>query len=201
MDQATVGFRISDWDTPLRVNPNRSPGRYNHAGSPATQYFGLHPLTPWAEYMRYHGLRDAEELANRRLSIWAVRLDVADAPSITFENASTFGLEPWDLVSADHSACRELADRLRNDSTGPQTVVVPSAALPGTRNVVVLGERAPIPYLWTPIDEVDLPVSIVAAAAQPPLDLIPFVRHGDEAHREFEAWARGERYAFGDVLL
>ena len=149
--------------------------------------------------MRYHGLRDPDELAERRLTIWAIQMELESAASITFENASDFGIEAWDLISADHSACRALGNRLRNDAVGPKTIVVPSAALPGTRNVVIFGERAPIPYEWLPLDEVDLPVSTVAAAALPPAALIPLVRHGDEPHGEFEAWKRGEHYLFDDI--
>jgi hypothetical protein len=41
-----VGYRVADWDTPLWVNPNRSPSRWWTPGA-IVQYWSLHPLTPW----------------------------------------------------------------------------------------------------------------------------------------------------------
>lgn len=198
MDEQT-GYRISDWDTPLRANPNRSPGRFNRASSPATQYVGLHPLTPWAEYLRYHGLRAEEDIIVRQLSIWAIRVDLSTAVEITFENATDFGIEASDLVSDDHGACQSLADRLREDARSPKAIIVPSAALPGTRNLVVFGERVMIPYLWDPLDEGDIAACIVASKATPPLDLLPLVRQEGDQHAELEAWNAGRLYEFADL--
>lgn len=194
-----VGYRISDWDTPLRANPNRSPGRYNRANDPATQYIGLHPLTPWAEYLRFHGLRRVDDVADRRLSIWALRLSLEEAVEIRFENAPDFGLQAGDLVSDDHGACQDFADRVRAEAGMPATFIVPSAALPGTRNVVIFGERVDIPYLWEPLDEGDLPTCVVAARARPPDRLLTMVRHPGEPHSELDAWAAGRRYRFADL--
>jgi len=194
-----VGYRISDWDTPLRVNPNRSAGRFNRAGSPATQYIGLHPLTPWAEYLRFHDLRRADELAERRLTIWALRLDLDSAAAIGFDNASDYKLQPPELVDDNHEACQDLSDRLRSDAAAPKTIIVPSAALPGTQNVVIFGERVAIPYQWPPIDEVDLPVCVVAGRAVPPPTLVDHVRFRGDGHAEFEAWLSGRRYVFADL--
>lgn len=200
MAERAIGFRIAAWDTPLRVSPNRSPGRFNHTSSPPTQYASLHPLTPWAEYIRNQGLQTPEELAEHRLRIWALRLDLSAAAEVSFETAPSFGLEPWDLVGSDHGPCRDFADRLRAEASAPKTLIVPSAALPGTRNVVILGERVAIPYQWPALDEGDIPASIVAVGAQPPADLLPLVRHGDSPHAEHDAWAAGRRYRFDDLI-
>lgn len=195
-----TGFRISDWDTPLRVNPNRSPGRFNGANSPATQYVGLHPLTPWAEYLRYHDLRRTEEIADRRLRVWALRLDLTDAVEIGFENAfEDFGLQPEDLVADDYTPCQRLADRFRADAAEPKKIIVPSAALPGSRNVVILGPRESIPYLWAPIDDGDIPACIVAEHSQPPEGLVDLVRFRGESHVELEEWLKGRLYDLADL--
>jgi RES domain-containing protein len=194
-----VGYRISDWDTPLRVNPNRSAGRFNGAGSPATQYIGLHPLTPWAEYLRFHDLRGIAEIAERRLTIWALRLEIDSATAIGFDNAGEHALQPADLVDDDYGPCQELGDRLRADAAAPKTIIVPSGALPGTQNVVIFAERVGIPYLWSPIDELDLPACVVAGRAAPPPALIDNVRFRGERHAEFEAWLSGQRYDFADL--
>ncbi len=194
-----VFYRISNWDTPLRVNPNRTAGRYNKAGSPATQYMGLHPLGPWAEYLRSNELRDPTELAEHRLRIWAIRVDLDEAKRIDFTNASDFNIEAEDLVSDDHRPCRRLAERLRNDGRAPKVIIVPSAALPGTENLVIFGERVPIPYLWAPIDPGDLPACVIAERSRPPSEISPLVRHFGEPHRAFEEWRAGRRYRFPDL--
>lgn len=194
-----VLYRISNWDTPLRVNPNRTAGRYNDAGSQATQYMGLHPLTPWAEYLRTNGLRDPAELAEHRLRLWAIRVDLAEARRIDFTNAREFKIEAADLVADDHGPCRRLAERLRSDALGPKMIIVPSAALPGTENLVIFGERTPIPYLWTPIDSVDLPACVLAERSQPPAEISPLVCHRGEPHRGLEEWEAGRRFRFPDL--
>lgn len=193
------GFRISSWDTALRVNAHRSPGRFNRTGSPATQYISLHPLTPWAEYVRYHELTTPEEVAERRLRLYTIRVITEDISTLDFENASSFGLKPGDLVADDWTACQELADRLRDDDAAPKVLNVPSAALAGTRNIVILGERVAIPYLWTPVDDGDLPASVVAEHARPPEKLLELTRMRPEPHAELEAWSSGRRFEFEDL--
>ena len=183
-----IAYRISDWDTPLRVNPNRSAGRYNHAGSPATQYIGLHPLTPWAQYLRSNDLREIESLAERRLRIWVLQLDLSPAVEITFDNAGDYGVSPDDLVDDDHRVCQELGDRLRSDPALPETLIVPSAALPGTKNVVIFGERVRIPYGWNPVDEGDIPTSVLAERSQPPDGIAALVRYSGEDHAGLVEW-------------
>lgn len=193
-------FRISTWDTPLRVNPNRTAGRYNDAGSPATQYFGLHPMTPWAEQMRAQDIKNIEQLEDLRLRIWAIKVDLTEATEITFSNAYRFEIEPEELVADDHAACRRLASRLREDPKAPKTIVVPSAALPGTRNVVIFGERVSVPFSWAPMDFTDLPTSIVAERSQPPDGLEQVVRFPGMPNPELNAWTNGAIYEFDDLV-
>lgn len=199
-----AGFRVASWDTPLRVNPNREAGRWNAPGSSATQYIALHPLGSWAEYLRWHGLRSAVDLAEIRLGVWAIRVTVNEILTITFDNAGEIGLTAEDLVSEDWSACQAAADRLRADRAAPRVLQVPSAALPGTRNVVILGPRVALPYTADPQGSVDLPLTLAAAGARPPTSLVDLVRYRDDPHAELVAWARGERYRLpepSDALL
>lgn len=197
---AEVGFRIANWDTPLRPNPHRSPGRYNRAGSPPTQYIALHPLTPWAEYLRANDLRVPEQSADLQLNLWALRVDLTEAVEVGFENCfAAFEIEPEDLVGDDHSECQALADRLRADSSEPKALIVPSAALPGTRNLVILAAREAIPYQWTPIDSGDIPACALTKASQPPDGLLEKVRFVGEPHAELEAWGEGRRYELSDL--
>lgn len=199
-----AGFRAASWDTPLRVNPNREAGRWNKAESSATQYIALHPLGSWAEYLRWHGLRHAEDLAEIRLGVWAIRVIVDQLRIVHFDNAGEIGLTAEDLVSEDWSACQAAADRLRADRAAPKVLQVPSAALPGARNIVILEPRVALPFTVEPQGPVDLPLTLAAAGARPPSSLTELVRYRGEPHAELVAWARGERYRLpepSDALL
>lgn len=189
-----AGFRVASWDTPLRVNPNRQPGRWNHGGAGPTQYIALHPLATWAEYLRWHGLREEYAIAEIRLAVWAIRAIVDDIHVLRFDNADELGLQPEDLISDDWSACQDAGEKLRSDSSAPKILETPSAALPGARNLVILGARVTIPYSFEPVDAIDLPVTLAAAAARPPRSLLELVRFRGEPHPEYEAWKAGIPY-------
>lgn len=187
-----AGFRVASWDTPLRANPNRSPGRWNFADSGATQYIALHPLATWAEYLRWHGLRDAAALGHLRLGVWTMRVETNDVVRIHYDNAASIGLRAEDLISDDWRPCQDAAEQLRADRSAPKVLETPSAALPGARNIVILEARVPLPYTFDPIDPVDMPVTLAAAGARPPASVLPLVRFRGEPHPEFEAWERGD---------
>lgn len=198
------GFRLASWDTPLRANPNRHAGRWNGPGAGATQYISLHPLGAWAEYLRWHGIRDWAQARELRLGIWALRLSTDEIVSVSFETAAEVGLQGDDLVSDDWSACQAAGDRLRADRSAPRVLRVPSAALPGTDNVVILEPRVGIPFSLDPLDSVDVPVTLAAAGARPPQALLAMVRQRGEKHAALEAWQCGVVYRFvepSDALL
>jgi RES domain-containing protein len=199
-----VGFRVASWDTPLRVNPNRQAGRYNYAESTATQYISLHPLASWAEYIRWHDLRDPQALREIRLGVWAIRIIAEDPLALDFDGAEAQGIAAKDLISDDWSRCQALGERLRGDPRAPKLLRVPSAALPGARNLVILGPRVAVPYSFTPIDPIDVPVTLCAVAARPPESLLALVRYHGEDHAEYRAWQRGEPFQLiepADTLL
>jgi RES domain-containing protein len=189
-----VGFRVASWDRPLRVNPNRQPGRWNRTGSAPTQYIALHPLASWAEYLRWHDLREPAQIREIRLGVWAIRVIVDDVRVVRYDTASSIGLRAEDLVDDDWTRCQTAADRLRSDRSAPKVLQTPSAALPGALNVVILGPRVAIPYRLEPIDSGDLPVTLAAAGARPPTSLLDLVRYRGEKHPELAAWQRGERF-------
>ncbi len=189
-----LGFRVAAWDTPLRVHPNRNPGRFNRAQSPPTQYIALHPLGSWAEYIRWHGLHDPHQLRSIRLGVWVLRVSVRELLTIDFDNAEQHGMRARELIADDWSRCQALADELRADPGRPKALCVPSAALPGTRNLVLFGARVGMPYSFTPIEETDIPLTLCAAGARPPDSLLELVRHRGDEHPELSAWERGERY-------
>jgi RES domain-containing protein len=195
---------VSSWDTPLRVNPNRQAGRWNHAGSGPTQYIALHPLGTWAEYLRWHELREAGQLRHIRLGVWAIRLLGEPPLLVDYDRASSLELEAEDLVSEDWSACQAAAERLRSDRAAPKSLIVPSAALPGARNLVILEARVAVPYTFDPLHVTDMPVTLAAAGARPPASLLELVRHAGEPHAELDAWRRGVSFQLvepSDALL
>jgi RES domain len=190
-------FRLASWRRPLRTEPSRVAGRFHRVTEDVpTQYVCLHPLGPWAEFLRASGLRSAEQLVLVRHRTWALRLDLAGLVRIGFSEAAEHGLRPGDLVSDDLRACHRLADRLR--SAGAPGAVVPSAALPGTENVVLFGERAAAPYLLEPLSRVDVPASLTADGGRPPTGLLDRVRRRGAPHAALEAWRAGERFLFAE---
>ena len=196
--QDEVAFRIADWPSPLRVNGNRSAGRFNRPGQ-ATQYLSLHPLGPWAEFVRREG-PGLELLSEFRHRIWVHRVDLSDAVTVGFGSAPKFGLKEYDLVSDDYTACQDLADDMR--AQGVEVIVVPSAALPGTQNIVILGERVASPYLSDPIDVVDIPSSLVADDASIPEVIAGIVRrYGSRHHAGLDAFRRGDTLSLVEPAL
>jgi hypothetical protein len=190
-----VAYRLASWLRPLRTEPSRVAGRFHRVTEESpTQYVCLHPLGPWAEFLRGSGLATPEQLASVRHRTWALRIDPAGLLRIGFAEAADHGLRPGDLVSDDLRACHRLADRLR--AAGVAGAIVPSAALPGTGNVVLFGERAAAPYLLEPLSRVDVPASLTADGGRPPLGLLERVRRRGAAHAALEAWRAGEPFRF-----
>lgn len=198
-----VGFRLANYETPLWSVENFSAGRYNEAGAGFTQYLSLHPLTPWAELLRNEDRRTRERALMLRYPLWALRVPPGAGPlaELTFDNAGAFGLQPEDLVADDHGPCRALASELRR--TGPAAFIAPSAALPGTRNLIVLEPRVLAAYDQVPLDEVDLPGSLAAQDGRCPDGLWERVHPRGAAgeHPALAAWREGTGYVFEEPEL
>jgi hypothetical protein len=192
-----IAFRLANYETPLWSVENFSAGRYNDSDVGFTQYLSLHPLTPWAELLRNEDRRTARRALLMRYPLWAVRIALADAPfELTFDNAGEFGLAPEDLVADDHGPCRALAQAFRG--AGPAAFLTPSAALPGTTNLVVLEPRVLAPWNQTPIDEIDWPGSLTSQDGRCPEGLWDLVhyRGSGTAHAALEAWRGGDDFMF-----
>ena len=180
--EPVVAYRLSSWESPLRTEPSRLDGRYHRASElEPTQYLCLHPLGPWAELMRGRELRTREQVLAVRQRTWAAVVDVEGFERVGFEDAPRHGLKSGDLVSTDYRACQRLADRMRG--LGVPGMVVPSAALPGTENLVVLGARVAATYsLEPPVSVLDTPASLTAEDGRPLLSLLERVVHRGERH-------------------
>lgn len=182
MPELVVAYRLSSWESPLRTEPSRIDGRYHRAGElEPTQYLCLHPLGPWAELMRGKDLRTAEQVLAVRARTWAVVIDLEGFVRVGFGAAGEHGMRPADLVATDYRPCQRLADQMRAlDAPG---MVVPSAALPGTDNVVVLGARVASPYsLEPPLSRLDAPASLTAEDGRPLSSLLERVLFRGERH-------------------
>ena len=182
-----VGYRVADWDTPLWINPNRSSTRWGIPGL-IVQYWSLHPLTPWAEYFRGMNLRNVDEANEIIVRPWAAELELPDdVVEVGFDTAKGVGLAPEALVDDDWSACHAWVD-----GTRPSAIVAPSAALPGTTNVVLYGPRVRSRYGIPPLDPViDVPCDPVAGRAKILEELLAQVRWRGDTHAGLEAWRLG----------
>ena len=128
-----VAYRTANWDRPFWVNPNRRESRWTPAGSNlVVQYWSLHPLTPWAEVLRAQNVRDPVDAGSFYLRPWVGIIQLpADTVHLSFDAAPDHDLDPDALIDDDWSRCQNWVHAVR-----PAALVAPSAALPGTENLV-----------------------------------------------------------------
>lgn len=197
MTQQLVAYRSANWDTPYHVLPNRLEARFNRAGDPPTQYLALHPLVPFAERLRALGPARVKDRATFKWRTWVSRHVSENLVHIDFDSASSFGITPENLVSDDYGACQWLATQLRDGEV--EAIRVPSAALPGTDNLILFGPRVVSPYLLEPIDPaIDVATGHAAEWSIPPEELLALVRWHGERHAALDAWRRGVPFEFRD---
>lgn len=191
-----ICYRFAAYATPLRTVPAGQPARFHRGDeNEPTQYLSLHPLGPLAELMRNADLRSELQVRAVRTRTWALDVPLDDLPEISFDNADQFGIAAGELVADDQSACRQLAASLR---TTTPAIVVPSAALPGTRNVVLFGPRVAAPYLVEPVSVLDIPASITAEGGRPLVSLLDIVRLVGDPHEALDAWREGRDFTFAE---
>ncbi len=74
---------------------------------------------------------------------------------------------------------------------------MPSAALPGTRNLVIVGERVRTGYLDQPVDALDVPVAPTGGRGRMLQELWRRRRPlAERAHAEYDAWSEGRSFEF-----
>lgn len=192
-------YRLSNHDTPLWAHPNTLENRYNKPLEGPTQYLALHPLTPWCELLRRQDLRDPDLLSEMRMRVWALRVEADEVQELTFDNPGE-ELSADDLVADDWGPCQDFATRFR-DTNPMAALIVPSAALPGTRNVVLFGVRASVPYLAPKRGRIDVALSVAGEDARAPANLLPMVRFEGQQHEALEAWRMGRPFAFREPAV
>lgn len=199
-----VAFRLANYETPLWPVANFSAGRYNRAGTGPTQYLSFHPMTPWAEILRYEDRRTRDDALLLRYPLWAIRVQLDDEPpELTFDTVGELGLGPDDLVADDHSPCQAFAEGQRATEGGIRAFIAPSAALPGTRNLVILDPAVVTAYDAEPIGFEDLPTAMAAQDGRCPEDLWTLVhyRGAGTPHPAYEAWLNGDDLVFDEPVV
>lgn len=176
----TVVYRATSYDVPVRVSENRRAGRWNFARGGTVQYTCLDVEAPFAEMLRHEGLRSEEDAATFRTTLWQLRVNegvVVDYS--TFEKAAQAGFPPEALVDDDLEACQNEAQRLAGLGAGG--VLSPSAALPGSVNLTLFGQRVPIQWEAEVQISSAIPVQRLVTG-HPPEGLVSRIRHYGETH-------------------
>lgn len=192
-----TGYRHAAYDTPWQVTPSRREGRFHRPLEVPTQYLSLHPLGPAAEMLRHHvgpaGVAAADTL---RLNLWAAQIVEDGLVAVDFPTCAQFGITPEDLVGEDYAPCQALAARQR--LAGGSGMIVPSAALPGTHNVILFGVRVLHPYLARPATPEEVCTGHLTDRARAPREVQPLVRWLGTPHTSLEVWRRTGSYPLLD---
>ena len=185
-----TAFRHAAYDTPWWAFPSSRVGRFHRAGQDTVQYLCLHPLGPAAEMLRHHVGPDGDP-DDLLLNLWTATFDI-DPVTVDFDHCAAFGLTVDDLVGDDYAPTQALADAVREG--GAEGMVVPSAALPGTQNLIVFGVRILHPLLWEPISDVEVPTGHLSDGARPAAEIADRVRWRGTAHPAAEQWKNTGTY-------
>jgi hypothetical protein len=179
-------FRHAAYDSPWWAFPSPRAGRFHRARSDTVQYLSLHPLGPAAEMLR-HNLGPTGNPDDVVLNLWTAQVEVADPLRVDFDYCATYGLTADELIGDNYTPTQALADTVR--TRGADAMVVPSAALPGTHNLILFGVRVLNPYLPDPLIPEEIPTGYLTDAARPPAEVVtarPLVRHPPQRRRTME---------------
>jgi hypothetical protein len=193
-----TAFRHAAYDTPWWAFPSSREGRFHRAGEDTVQYLCLHPLGPAAEMLRHNVGPDGDP-DDVILNLWAAVVDIDDVTRIDFADCERYGLTADDLVSDDYTASQTLADAVR--ASGLTAMVVPSAALPGTHNLIAFGVRLLHPFLWEPLMPEEIPTGHLTDGARAAAEVVSYVRWIGTPHPAAEKWkATGAYDHFDDPM-
>jgi hypothetical protein len=131
------------------------------------------------------------------LNLWTAVVDIDGVVLMEFDDCEAYGLTPDELVGDDYTPTQKFADDVR--AGGGTAMIVPSAALPGTRNLILFGVRLLQPFLWDPLMPEEIPTGHLTDGARPPAEVASHVRWIGVAHKAVEQWkATGENFLFDD---
>lgn len=189
---AHVAYRHAAYDSPWWANSDSRHGRFHRALEHPTQYLSLHPFGPAAEMLRHNvgpaGMNDTDTVV---LNLWAMIIEADGIIDINFDNCAGFGITPEELVGDDYGPTQALAGQLRGHASG---ISVPSAALPGTENLVLFGPRVTHPYLITPITPEECRTGHLTDGGRSPGEVVDLVRWIGTPHLAMERWKKTGAY-------
>lgn len=191
-------FRHAAYDTPWWAFPSSRPGRFHRGHQDTVQYLCLHPLGPAAEMLR-HQIGPDGDPDHLLLNLWTAIIDVPGVVSIDFPNCTGHGITPDELVGEDYAPTQQLATSVQQ--SGAPAMIVPSAALPGTHNLIVFGPRVAHPYLQPARMAEEVPTGHLTDGARPAAEVVPYVRWRGEPHSAAEQFkSNGNYQRFTDPL-
>lgn len=190
-----TGFRHASYDSPWWAFPSSRAGRFHRASSQTVQYLSLHPLGPAAEMLRHH-LGPHGDPDDVVLNLWAAVIDVDEVVRVDFADCAGYGLTPDELVGDDYTRTQAFADAVR--LSGATAMIVPSAALPGTYNLVLFGMRVLNPFLSEPMSAEEVPTGHLSDRACPVAEVAPHVRWFGVPHRAVQQWKTTGTYDLFD---
>lgn len=193
-----TAFRHAAYDTPWWAFPSSTEGRFHRAEQDTVQYLSLHPSGPAAEMLRHH-VGPTGDPDDVRLNLWAATIDVDVVTTVDFGDCAAYGLTADELVGDYYAATQALADTVRGG--GAEAMVVPSAALPGTHNLILFGVRISHPYLWEPIDVEEVRTGHLTDGARPAAEVADRVRWLGTPHAAVEQWKQTGSYDLFDDPL
>lgn len=169
-----VAYRATTYDTPLWVFPNRLDGRWNRPErKDIVQYCCLDPAAPLAEVVRHENL-DAGDAPEVRFDLWQLRISEGSVINLsTPDLARRAGIDWADLTSDSWAACQAIGGWAK--SLGARGIVAPSAALPGSSNLMLLGPRSELAWDRDSVLSIQVPARAVIHGA-PQTDLIRATR-------------------------
>jgi RES domain len=193
-----TAFRHAAYDSPWWAFPSSREGRFHRAGQDTVQYLSLHPLGPAAEMLRLNVGPDGDP-DDVVLNLWTAVIDIDDVIRIDFADCEGYGCTADQLVGDDYTPTQDLADAVR--ASGATAMVVPSAALPGTENLIVFGVRLLHPFLWEPQIPEEIPTGHLTDAARAAAEVASHVRWVGTAHAAAEQYkASGTYDPFDDPM-
>lgn len=191
-------FRHAAYDSPWWAFPSSRSGRFHRAEFDTVQYLSLHPLGPAAEMLR-HNLGPTGDPGDVLLNLWTAVADIDNVLRVEFDDCATYGLTPDELVGDDYTPTQALADAVR--ASGANAMTVPSAALPGTHNLILFGVRVLHPFLWEPITPEEVPTGHLTDGSRAPAEVMDRVRWLRTPHDALEQWkATGTYDLFDDPV-
>lgn len=127
----------------------RQGGRCHRRYEPSPCYTSSTETTAWGELFRHVYEEVSPFEMRRRMS----EIEVRHLPVVDFEDPDVrdmFSVTERSLVSNNYAACRKIADLLRQRPDRFGGMILPSAAVPGERTLVVFRDRVP--------DKADVPL-------------------------------------------